>query len=416
MAIDVGSIDASLSTGNVSYTPVGFLPTAIIFWGNLRTTAGATDNAEAGYFQGMTDGVTSGVVAYSAGENVSPGTNHFSRQAVPVHMVDRSGTVLFSAELVSLDNDGFTLNWTVAAGSGYDIHYMAIGGVDIDAVHVGSLLITATGAVAETGLGFTPDGLIGICSQTVSAVPDSGGRDLYYGIGLTDGTTHGSIGGRRGTGFTTVETRTTDEHWLIAGRGTGDRLRVTLDSFDVDGFTYDPTLVTNNSEVLYLAIKADNLKVGTLRTPSGTGTVAETGVGFLPEGVLGIFIPSSWDGGATRTTGITVGSALAMGAADGSNQVGNYVGYRDASTKRFSGFSNSLTNIVEHPDAAAHEDKPGANNTVKFSVDSLDADGFTLDHTVVTERGGFFYMALIGGATADTFDNKLIYADGISSV
>ncbi len=417
MAIDVGSIDASLSTGNVSYSGVGFQPKAVIFWGTLRTTSGATDDETSTEYRGMTDGLTSGCWTYSSGTGGPAGTS-WSRQAVPIHAINRTGTVLFSASFVSFDNDGFTLNWGTAAGSGFDIHYMAIGGLDIDNVFVGSELITATGSAAITGMGFQPDGLIGFAEQPVSAVPSSatGAVNFFYSIGMTDGTTQGAIGGRRGNGFVTTESRITSNHWLNGGQGSGDKLRVALTTFDSDGFTYDATIVNTNFEVLYLAIKADSLKVGNIRLPAGTGSVAETGVGFQPEGIIAICLPGNWDGSTFQTTGNVVGSQASLGASDASNEVGAYWGWADDVTARDGGYSSSKSIFVEHPEINGNDEQPLALPAVKVAVTSLDSDGFTLSHTLADLRGGLFYMALLGGAVAANFDNKLIYADGISSV
>jgi hypothetical protein len=330
-------------------------------------------------------------------------------------MVSRTGTVLMSAAFVSFNNDGFTLNWTVAAGSSYDIHFMAIGGVDIGGVFVGSELITATGSAAVTGVGFQPDGLIGFAHQPVSAVPStgSGATNFFYSIGLTDGTTHGTVGGRRGNGFSTTESRVSDQHWLLGGQGSGDKFRVTLSTFDTDGFTYDATIVNTDFEVLYLAIKADSLKVGTIRLPAGTGSVAETGVGFQPEGILAICMPGNWDGSTFRTTGNTVGSNMSMGASDASNEAGVYWGWADDVTARRGGYSSNKSIFIENAEINGNDELPSSMPAVKAAVTTLDADGFTLSHTLADLRGGLFYMAITGGVVAQFFDNKIIYADGI---
>ena len=412
MVAYVGKIDASLATGNVSYSSVGFLPVGLVMWGTLRATAGATDNTDGSFSYGMSDGTTTGVMVWEQDENGAPSALTVGKNVSNIYELrDVSGATIAAASFVSFDADGFTLNWSTAAGSSWDIHFMAIGGADVTGVKVGSTLMTATGSHAVTGVGFTPTGLITAYGQTISSLPYSASSEFFPGIGFTDGTNMVSQSNRLGVGFTTARHGQTDQHLMYAANSGGTVLSADISSFDADGFTLSIGTLSSNAEALYMCIGGASITVGSIYTPASTGNSAETGVGFTPEAVLMLGSNGTWDGSGSRTVNnANNANALNVGAMTVAAQGRAGMLRRDSGTKAYVGFSNSITVPLDIP---AVSDAPSTPAVVADYV-SMDADGFTLNYTTTTTREALFYMAFAGGAAVGTYDNKLIYADGVT--
>jgi hypothetical protein len=407
MAAYVGHIDASLATGNVAYTNVGFLPKGLIMWGTLRATAGASDNTNGSFSYGMSDGTTTGVMVWEQQENGSPGAFSAGKNVSNIYELRNvSGTTIAAASLVSLDNDGFTLNWGTAAGSSWDITVLAIGGVDVSGVKVGSTLMTSTGSHAVTGVGFLPTGLITSYANTISSLPYSATSEFHPGIGFTDGTNMVTQANKIGTGFVTAEHTQSDQHIMWS-----EDISADIASFDADGFTLTINTLSTNAEALYMCIGGASITVGSIYTPVSTGNSAETGVGFVPDTVLMMGSNGSWDGTGNRSViNANNASAMNVGAMTATRQQMAGMLRRDSGTKAFVGFLSSITVPLDIP---AVSDAPSTPAVVADYV-SMDADGFTLNFTTTTTREALFYMAFKGGAVLGTYDNKIIYADGIS--
>lgn len=417
MAANVGTIDASLSTGNVAYTSVGFQPTALIVWSVNRATAGDSDSFDgAGFCRGMTDGTTTGCFAWTSDDDVSPGLPGSRQRSASIYRLDNAaGTILAEATFVSFDSDGFTLNWSTAAASSWDIHFLALGGVDYANVYVGTTVMTASGSHAVTGVGFLPTALISMAHTppSGSAIAPWGWTtgDVHMSIGFTDGTTDVVMGARIGSSFVSARTSVTDGSLVWHKSSSTTELTADLTSFDADGFTLNVSAYGRDTEMLYLAINNPNVYVGTILTPAAPADVAETGVGFLPDALLSIVSNTSWSGSGNSEHASEV--SISVGAASGASaERGTVVGRRDASTRQYRGIGEDLTHMVT---LAAVPETPSVDS-VLADLKSLDADGFTLTYTTTTTQEALFYIALSGGLVPGTFDNKLINADGISTV
>ena len=417
MSAYVGSIDASLSTGNVSYTSVGFEPVALIMWSTPRATEGDSDNTNGAFCRGMTDGTTTASMSIATNNNTSPGAPGAKRRSASIYSLDDiSGTLLADATFVSFDSDGFTLNWGTAAASGWDIHFLALGGTEYEGVYVGTSLITATGAHAVTGVGFQPNALI-----TVHTAMQSGGgvapwvstatTDCYGGMGFADGSAQATSGFSMRDGFVTARGNFSSTDLMWNKTSTATTVDVDFASMDADGFTLTANTVSQDIEFFYLAIKNTTAVVGHIYTPAAPADVAETGVGALPDAVLFMSDVTAWDGGGNSKVEHVTEFQIMMGAASGANaERSAQFGRRDASTKMYIGFSDNLTNAVQLGTPA---DTPSVD-TLLAHLKSFDADGFTMTYVTTTSRDGLFYLALAGGAAAAFFDNKIIYADGVT--
>jgi hypothetical protein len=296
----VGSILAPAATGNQSYTGVGFQPKAVIFFWTGQTATGFATSAVVGY--GYTTGAGANWTAtYASDDNLAGGSFKPSRWQSARCILVTTGTTggkAAAATTVSLDADGFTLNWG-NAGSAFIIHYMALGGPDITNATTGTFPVAAgTGSQSVTGVGFQPDFLMFLSiddNTTLPATTNNGkvtigyaGRSSAYGItqGAVTAASRGNsapiiTSGGQKTGIAILEKDVPVSTVTFTAAVT---------SFDADGFTIDKTLNTGTAGrwVLFLALRGGQYTVGAITRPAtaGASTQAYTGAGFVPHGLL----------------------------------------------------------------------------------------------------------------------------------
>lgn len=418
MAAFVGNIDAPGSTGNVSYTSPGFQPKAVIFWGTTRTSAGSNDSTLYSGFYGMTDGTNSFVAGMSGAAPASNVHRVFGDNSC-IKMVNSAGTILMEAEIVSLDSDGFTLNWTTAGATGADVNFVVLGGASLTDVKVGVATISASGATAVTGVGFQPD-MMYLNYYEGSAFPQSvADANTTIGIGLDDGTNrngHATLwrnsiidaGNSLLSADSSLLTLTSNNAPLISGEGT-------ISAFGADGFTVNmATHAGIDLHVGYLAMKGASNYVFDDTMPAAAGDQAITGAGFTPE----LLFNHNMSVNASVAEGSGAagweGSAMNIGAADGTRERFAQWG---CDVNGDGGDFQSTTHTVAQADAIDTVDRMSVLGD-EAAWKSFDADGATLDWTVVTTGLPALMLGWMfaGGAATKNFDNKLIYADGISSV
>jgi hypothetical protein len=184
----VGTITAKTTTGNQAYTGVGFQPTAILlFAGKWSTEPLDTTTNGAFTFGAATASTARGVVGERSknGANPQVGKHRQSTSKIAVSMTDAG--VFTEADFVSLDADGFTLNFTTAGGTADSVYYLALKG---PSVKVGAFnQATSTGNQATTGVGFQPKALIVFSGNDTSANNDAAGANGSLSIGAGTGST-----------------------------------------------------------------------------------------------------------------------------------------------------------------------------------------------------------------------------------
>lgn len=114
-----GTFTSSGSTGNQSITGLGFKPRAVI----LALGVGASDVLMFGLGWGTPStqvSVIGGRAQDTAGANIGALSTNTT---IIIRWTDANGTALGQASLVSMDNDGFTLNWSIAQAQ--TISYLA---------------------------------------------------------------------------------------------------------------------------------------------------------------------------------------------------------------------------------------------------------------------------------------------------
>jgi hypothetical protein len=387
------TVNCPAATGAQAYTGVGFAPQALIFFCTTRTGDGSGANAQLGVG-----------VATAATERYAWGFNSVDNLAATqvqraisdahcVRLVTNDGaTTGLEADLDSLDADGFTLDWTVVT-NGADVHVLCLGGLT-DAKAHGFALATAIGAQAVTGVGFAPDALIALAGTSTTAVASGADAAVNLSAATAAATASLAIGVDDGTGSANAAyIAEAGEFLKLASHvgvvdGTAD-----LTSLDADGFTLNVTVAYDAAYLACaLALVGASVKIGTVTVPAGTGTQAITGVGFPPVGLL-------FFGGH---------AALLSTARDAHNV---FVGAASGPTAR--AVASSAHVETSDPIVADHDSDTttvvkaltAGTPTVDWAadLDSLDADGFTLDWTTVGAGAGadqFVYVAFGGGAAS----------------
>jgi hypothetical protein len=381
----VGSLTAETSTGQKSYTGVGFQPKLVIFFGTEQTADGVA--AELSAFFGAAASATgrhSTAIAHDDEvATVNCGTHHSDAHCITI-LSNGTPTVQTTADFVSMDADGFTLDWDAVSGSAHIVRFLALGGDALTNVKVDKFATaTSAGAQGVTGVGFQPDGLLLIQAGMTSATVLPGTR-----VG-----TYPSIGGANSSSSMGCSSIRADDGGADASFGTyqqGDELNsargitntCTLTSFDSDGFTVNWSAVSVTARhAFYVAIKGMSVKVGVETQKGATGTKATTGVGFKPKALLVLGsnkIASDVD--------VTGQMTLTIGASDGTREGCVWVGADKPS-------NSQADNATDSAKVLQHRSLSGTL-VAEADVSSFDSDGFTLDWTTADTTGRqFVYIA-----------------------
>lgn len=396
MSVKKGSFQAPTATGNVGTTGVGFTPTALILFATKQNAAGyaAGGCIAIGFCVSATKRKTN---AIASDDNV--GTPNAGRRSadLAISITDGTPTVLAEADFVSMDGDGFTLNWTTAGASkDYIIHYLALGGASLTNADVGDWTPAAsTGNLAKTGVGFQPDivFLMGANQTGANPVAVAG-----YNISLSafvSGTKRGAVAvaGRDATANTLDHSYQRALAHSSIQTTTDNALQSEADfvSMDSDGWTLNFSSRVAADHYAYLALKGGSYWAGVDTQKTSTGTQAKTGFGFLPAGLLFF--------GTNRANSASIDdtlSKLSVGATDGVNQGATWFEDVDNLATTDSNMRNVTSVTLTHSASAA-------TTTAEAAISSMDADGYTLNWTTADGTAREFIAvgfgpAAVGGA------------------
>jgi hypothetical protein len=171
-----GEITGPSATGNQSYTGIGFKPDFVMFWGSDITSDNHLQNG-ASFSMGFGTSSSNQVALANAQKHAvtTKVAKRYQRgDNVTTYIVLQGGTPTAGAlggSIVSLDSDGFTINWTTCTGSGVTakVGYLAVKGASWKVgVATGGTASTST----VTGLPFQPAGIIiaSACNSNSAAI------------------------------------------------------------------------------------------------------------------------------------------------------------------------------------------------------------------------------------------------------
>jgi hypothetical protein len=246
---------------------------------------------------------------------------------------------------------------------------------------------TSDGSHSETGVGFQPDAVIMIITRASTV---TGATDSVLGVGMvTSASEEIAWSTYMDDGDTTTKYHVGYETDACALRlkapNTSATVRANLTSLDADGFTLNFSTTSAGYRLQYIAIGGlVDATVVEIAAKTTTGTQAYTGVGFQPDALV---ICQT-----NRTaTGIARGNIFfGFGVSDGTNDFAaaffgdDNVGTTIESSKLDTGSAVLLVN--------------SSGVLLEATVDSLDADGFTLDFTTASGAAPkAFVLCLKGG-------------------
>lgn len=358
--------------------PLDFAPTALVLWW------GATepDGVRAGNGGGL--GFCAGrqaAVAWASADAVAPTQTARRAAESGVLGIDAAGGVILRGE-PALEAGGFAVDWSSTARSPWTLHYVAVGGSDVEAA-AGSLESPrVTGRAAVNGLGSEPDLVLlaptgpesfdqaqrGLCAAVGAA---AGRRQAGASYVSRDGAVEAEVGGAQRGGAALV---------TAADLG-GLAALARLEGGALDWETVWPT----PRRVPYLALRGMKARVGTARGPTEPGS-RKVRVGFRPEGVL-LF---TW--GLSHRPGPADIGRLCIGAATPDAQ--GCLSWDDRDTQEPA--------TATHVRSSTREGLVVTNTQTSgihaaASVSSFDRRGFTLDWTASDGHEREFVWVALGG-------------------
>lgn len=388
------------ATGNQATTGVGFQPKVLLLYVTTNAAEGFLTNAVLG-FGAAVSSTERKTVAIVADDNqaTSDTARRQANLAITLLSDATTPTVFAEADHVSMDADGFTLNWTTVPGVGNPYcHFIALGGTDLANVKVGEFVLpTSTNATyGVTGVGFQPDAILvfGLADET--ALPASTATGLLF-LGAAT-----SSSSRAACSYANRDNRTDTElaRFLTATKviheigGAGAiKAEADLVSMDTDGFTLNvSTAPAVADRVFYVALKGPRFKVGVETQKTSTGTKATTGVGFQPD-LLFLFGVNRVNSGTIDTTSAAMGVSIGAGKSGTEGCV--WFGGLDAAATSDEGSNLGLAKVFRHATAPSTVD-------AEADLSSLDADGFTLDWTTADATAREFIYLGIGPTPTGT--------------
>ena len=287
MALEIasGTFNSPVGTGNVEYNVTSFTPKLVMFYSvQFATDAAAGLNMMIGAATASTEqwAVSMDSMDNQAFSVLVTGRDDTKCIVVPT---SNSTTPQVAASLVSLDADGFTLNWTNAFFLGREIHWLALGGDDIADAHAGVFDTgTTTGNLGITGPGFTPDVVLfaigriaTFANDGLSATASSAGIAFGAATSSTERWTSSIVAEDN------VDTSNVFDFFYSSrccSRMLGDgSFNTSLDfvSMDASGFTVDRVTAANDCAVQYVAIDLATTAaavVSSCRPPNSCSTTA----------------------------------------------------------------------------------------------------------------------------------------------
>ncbi len=257
----VGEFTENTITGNQAVTGVGFLPDFVMFMHFGTTGTVITDGyTSLGFAKSPTK---EGALAVTSvgGVKTTSTFRHERTDRCIVELKPHTGALNAEASFVSMDTNGFTINWLSAPASADKVFYLALKGGQYD---VGSFTEkSGTGTQPITGVGFTPKGLMLASVNNVASTAVASNNRLSFGAA------HAAGAGNEGTvwsgdqdkvkpSITARSTLTTKIIRLATEAAPSSSSTVNgeadLSSFDWNGFTLNWT--TNDGvarQILYVA-------------------------------------------------------------------------------------------------------------------------------------------------------------------
>lgn len=281
--VKAGSFAAPGATGNFPVTGVGFQPKALILIGTWSEgDSGFSSSASAciGFMTGPGERFCA-----ASSPVTTVGARRWDELAVVV--IAAGGSIIYAADFVSFDPDGFTLNFSVASPD-RRVLYVALGGEHLSNVKAGSFALnTSPGDQDITGTGFLPTVVL-LVSSMMTGVGGTTSAKICLGAAKSATRRWAYHGSSRHalTALARSQQRTTAALLGLHDDGTQDFIADFV-SFASNGFRLNLSDAPDSAwRVGYLALKGASAYVGAFDKRTTIGLQTVEGVGFLPKGLL----------------------------------------------------------------------------------------------------------------------------------
>lgn len=369
----VGSFTGDGTTNNQSVTGVGFQPKLVIFWYTFNTSDGSAVN----YQFGMGAAVSSSSrfalwsIAADAAGTTDAGRIHDNTKCIVACFA--SGAIVCAADFVSMDSDGFTIDWTTSATAIFC--FLALGGSDLTHVSIVQLIAPlATGQVSYTGAGFQPTCIMPFSAWNSNGTfPATGVPNASFSMGsgvsaAQQATIGAGIQDNVGASDSAYSQLITEV--IRTPTANGADIGADLVSFDSDGFTLDWNDAIDADYVWVICLRGPRFAVGQLTQPTSTGQQAITGLNLTPATVLLFSGNSATDSQSAQHARFSFGAGISSSAR---NCI--WSGDVDEADPTQCDHNMDRSKIIKLMTAGTP--------TVNAAADlvSLDSGGFTLDWT-----------------------------------
>lgn len=273
------------TTGNQAITGVGFQPDVVILFSCGGTTSNVNRDGAVyglGFATSSTNQVCTATVSKDAVATKSTKRYQRGDNTACFALIDNVTTTSKALEgsFVSMDSDGFTINWTTvaAAGASKIISYIAING---GSYKCGAITAPVSGTApvsqATTGVGFQPTGLImaSACGTASSSI--GANNKMCFGSGSSSTTRGCAFSGDNDATANDItmavnkNAKIITNYTIVGAEGSSTiNAEADLTSLDADGFTLSwTTRDTNAYESIYLAAGANSAAGKTLYIAKG---------------------------------------------------------------------------------------------------------------------------------------------------
>lgn len=387
----VGSFTGNNTTNNQSVTGVGFTPKILIFWWTFNTA----DASAVNYQFGMGAAVSSSSrfalwsIAADAAATSDAARIHDNTKCLIACLAN--GTVVGAADFVSMDSDGFTIDWTTATNTIFC--FLALGGDDLTNASILQFIApVSTGQVSYTGVGFQPTCILPFSGWNSNGTfPATGVANASFsmGAGLS-----GAIQVTAGAGVQDAVGASDSAYGQLTTEvirtPTADPADIgaELISLDSDGFTLDWNDAIDADYVWVICLRGPIFAVGQFSQSINTGSVSTTGLGITPS-VLMLFSANS----ATDTqSGQHAKFSFGAGTSSSARSC-IWAGDVDEADPTQCDHNMDRSKIIKLMTAGTP--------TVNAAADlvSLDAGGFTLNWSTVDATARHIQYIAIGNAT-----------------
>lgn len=401
LSMATGTFTISAGTGSQAVSDANCVQPKVVIAYWTRSTADATFSADEAFGFGVAvDRATDQKSNMSVWNDDAVGTTASSRvkqtSSFIYNLTNAAGGANVIATMTSFDATGFTINKSTEDGTNRNIiHYICLGGTDIEDAFLGEFgITTGTGNKAFTGVGFQGNLAI-FFGQLNSGAGDVSANRIENFLGVANATQNHAIAFYSQHGTTPADdsksyiTAANSIVYHDYGIGACCAILGTLASFDSDGFTVNiGTNATAATRQMFALILKGTFQshIGQQARPTSNGTQNVTTPNFTPVGVI-------LAGTQATVTATATSEAHIVFGAGASTSTENGVWTSDSSnvTTTDTNMYSSASNIYVH-----------ANNPSTLAgvaaLSALTSTGYDLNWTTTDANARLFFHLALGSA------------------